>query len=175
MHPASRCLKKKILSAVRESLWKRVFPLWAFLRPPQYGSAVMVTSIRAPMMPRDASLSDRYTSDGCISSALRKLYFLFVSHLIGYDRGDSFPFDFEPNGIPFDLKLKGKLSPRSYPIEIERKWKYSFLGALHSSAKFKQSKPKQHSQATKNTEKTMFPFPFTVNGIWWWWQFFFRF
>ena len=24
-------------------------------------------------------------------------------------------------------KLKGKLSPRSYPIQLERKWKYSFL------------------------------------------------
>ena len=30
---------------------------------------------------------------------------------MGYDRGDSFPFDFEPNGIPFDSKSKGKLSP----------------------------------------------------------------
>ena len=46
---------------------------------------------------------------------------------MGYDRGDSFPFDFEPNGIPFGSKLKGKLSPRSYPIRCERKWKYSFL------------------------------------------------
>ena len=33
-----------------------------------------------------------------------------------YVRGDSFPFDFEPNGFPFDLKSKGKLSPLSYPI-----------------------------------------------------------
>ena len=44
-----------------------------------------------------------------------------------YDRGDSFPFDFEPNRIPFDSKSKGKLSPRSYPIQYERKWMYSFL------------------------------------------------
>ena len=44
-----------------------------------------------------------------------------------YDRGDSFPFDFEPNGILFDSKSKGKLSPRSYPIQFERKWKYGFL------------------------------------------------
>ena len=28
---------------------------------------------------------------------------------MGYDRGDSFPFDFEPNGFPFGSKLKGKL------------------------------------------------------------------
>ena len=46
---------------------------------------------------------------------------------MGYDHGDSFPFDFEPNGIPFGSKIKEKLSPRSYPIQFERKWKYSFL------------------------------------------------
>ena len=75
-----------------------------------------------------------------------------------YGRGDSFPFGFEPNGIPFLLKMKlvqtfrrdtlasrdfrveknqmefhlcskskGKLSPQSYPIQCERKWKYSVL------------------------------------------------
>ena len=35
--------------------------------------------------------------------ALRKLVFYFLSHWMGYgyDRGDSFPFDFKPNGIPF--------------------------------------------------------------------------
>ena len=32
---------------------------------------------------------------------------------MGYDRGDSFPFNFEPNGNPFGSKSKGKLSPRS--------------------------------------------------------------
>ena len=46
---------------------------------------------------------------------------------MGYDRGDSFPFDFEPNRNPFGSKSKGKLSPRSYLIQFERKWKYSFL------------------------------------------------
>ena len=56
---------------------------------------------------------------------LRKLYFL--SDLMGYDSGDSFLFDFEPNGIPFGSKSKGKLSPRSYPIEFERKWDISFF------------------------------------------------
>ena len=44
-----------------------------------------------------------------------------------YGCGDSFPFDFEQNGIPFGSKSKGKLSPRSYPIRFERKRKYSFL------------------------------------------------
>ena len=42
---------------------------------------------------------------------------------MGYDRGDSFPFDFEPNGIPFGTKSKGKLSPRSYSTQFARKWK----------------------------------------------------
>ena len=48
-------------------------------------------------------------------------------NLMGYGRGSSFPFDSEPNGFPFGSKSKGKLSPRSYPIQCERKWKYSFL------------------------------------------------
>ena len=48
---------------------------------------------------------------------------------MGYDRDNSFPFDFEPNGIPLGLKLKGKLSPRSFPIRFDRKWKHSFLSA----------------------------------------------
>ena len=61
------------------------------------------------------------------SLTLRKLVFHFLSNLLGYDHGDSFPFDFEPNGNPFGSKSKGKLSPRPYPIHCERKWKYSFL------------------------------------------------
>ena len=67
------------------------------------------------------------------AAALRKLYFHFLSHWMGYDRGDSFPFNFEPNGNPFGSKSKGKLSPRSYPIQCERKWKYSFLSLVPSS------------------------------------------
>ena len=46
---------------------------------------------------------------------------------MGYDRGDSFPFDFEPHGIPFGSKSKGKLSRRSYPIQFEKKGQHSFL------------------------------------------------
>ena len=49
---------------------------------------------------------------------------------MGYDRGDSYPFDFEPNGFQFGSKSKGKLSPRSDPIQSERKWKYSFISVL---------------------------------------------
>ena len=38
----------------------------------------------------------------CIrASVLRKLVFHFLSNGMGYDRGDRFPFDFEPNGLPF--------------------------------------------------------------------------
>ena len=57
-----------------------------------------------------------------------------------YDRGDSFPFDFKPNGIPFGSKMEQfsnrKLSPRSYLIQCERKWKYSFL-SVYGKAGFK--------------------------------------
>ena len=46
---------------------------------------------------------------------------------MGYDRGGRFPFNFELKGNPFGSKSKGKLSPRSYPIDCERKWKHIFL------------------------------------------------
>ena len=46
---------------------------------------------------------------------------------MGYDRRANFPLNSEPNGISFGSKSKGKLSPRSYPIQCERNWKYSFL------------------------------------------------
>ena len=39
-----------------------------------------------------------------LECTLRKLFFHFLSHLMGYDRGDSFPFDFGPNRIPFGSK-----------------------------------------------------------------------
>ena len=58
---------------------------------------------------------------------LRKLYFHCLTHWMGYNRGDSFPFDFEPNGNIFGSKSKGKLSPQSYPIQCEGKWKYNFF------------------------------------------------
>jgi len=35
--------------------------------------------------------------------------------------------DFELNGIPFGSKSIGKLSPRSYSIRFDRKWKFSFV------------------------------------------------
>ena len=55
------------------------------------------------------------------TTTLRKQYFHFLSHWMGYDLGNRFPFDFEPNGIPADLKFKRKLSTRSNYIQFERK------------------------------------------------------
>jgi len=54
---------------------------------------------------------------------------------MGYDRGDRFPFDFEQNGFPFGSKSKGKLPPRSYPIQFGRKWNTSFLSVGKSYKK----------------------------------------
>ena len=49
------------------------------------------------------------------------------SDLMEYDRDDTFPFDFEPNGIQSGSELKIKLSPRSYSIQFRNKWKSIFL------------------------------------------------
>ena len=46
---------------------------------------------------------------------------------MGCDRGDSFPFDFEPNGILFGSKSGVVLSLLSCPIQCEGSWKCSFL------------------------------------------------
>ena len=46
---------------------------------------------------------------------------------MGYDRGDSSSSAFEPNGNPFGSKSKGKLSPRSCPIQFEKKWNARYL------------------------------------------------
>ena len=70
---------------------------------------------------------DVWCASQFVQTALRKLYFHFLSNWMVLDHVDSFPFDFEPNGILFGSKLNGKLSPRSYPIQYDRKWKYSFL------------------------------------------------
>ena len=74
-----------------------------------------------------SSKFDERTAVAGVISTLRKTFFHFLSNRMGYDRGDSFPFDFEPNEILFGSKSKGKLSPRSYPIQCERKWKHNFL------------------------------------------------
>ena len=54
---------------------------------------------------------------------------------MGYDRDDSFPLVFEPNGNPFGSKSKGNLSPRSDLIQCERKSKHSFLSMVDGRKK----------------------------------------
>ena len=53
------------------------------------------------------------------SSTLRKLYFHFLSHWMGYDRGDSFSFDFEPNGIPFGSNRKENCHHDHIPFNVK--------------------------------------------------------
>ena len=65
-----------------------------------------------------------------------KLYFHFLSHWMGYDRGESFPFNFQPDGNPFGSKSKGKQSLRSYPIQYVRNRKYSFLSVCKMTRHF---------------------------------------
>ena len=60
-------------------------------------------------------------------SMLREIDFWFISNWKEYDRSDSFSSDYQPNGFSFGSKSKVKLSPRSYSIQFERKWKYSFF------------------------------------------------
>ena len=53
-------------------------------------------------------------------SPLRKLNFHFLSHWMGYDRGDSFPFNFEPNGIPFGTEnRKENCHPNYIPFKVK--------------------------------------------------------
>ena len=66
---------------------------------------------------------------------------------MGYDRGDNFPFYFEPNGIPFGSKSKGKLSQRSYPIQFERKYSFFSKGNTISSVDNTTSKTHQKGAA----------------------------
>ena len=58
-----------------------------------------------------------------------KTIFPFPFTLNGIWSWWQFLFDFEPNGIQFGTKSKGRLSPQPYLIRFQRKWKYSFLSA----------------------------------------------
>ena len=62
---------------------------------------------------------------------------------MGYDHGESFPFNFEQNVIPFGSKSKGKLSLQSHPIQCERKWKYSFLSLRPVSVVSEMNEPQE--------------------------------
>ena len=46
---------------------------------------------------------------------------------MGCDGGASFPFDFEPNGLPFGSRSREGLSPRSCPILCGGRWRYGLL------------------------------------------------
>ena len=90
---------------------------------------VQISGKRSPISVNELHASCSFRCD-LLGHTLRKLYFSFLSHWMGYDRGDSFSFDFELNGMPLGSKSNGKLSPWSYSIQCERKWKYSFLSVL---------------------------------------------
>ena len=48
-----------------------------------------------------------------------------------YDCEDSFPFNFEKNRISYGSKSKGKQSPRSYPIKVEKGTGVYFLSVIN--------------------------------------------
>ena len=55
----------------------------------------------------------------CTHFTLRaKIHIHFLSNWMEYDRGDSFPFDFELNGIPSGTKWKGNLFMHVY-VDIQ--------------------------------------------------------
>ena len=86
---------------------------------------------RCPVFVTATNESTSQYSETWWKHTLRKLAFHFLSNWMGYDHGDSFPFNFGPNGFPFASRSKGKLSSRSYPIQFDSKWKTSFLSVTH--------------------------------------------
>ena len=103
----------------------------------------------APMMPRDGSLSDRHSYKSVRNFAVRRLAApepVLLGHFrTRWENGNgtvfretciyrhqgrsddrylehhgSFPFDFEPNVIPFDSKSRRKVLPRSYSVQFGR-------------------------------------------------------
>ena len=46
-------------------------------------------------------------------------YFYSLSNWMGYDRGDSFPFYFEQNGVPFGSKSKGNCHHDHIPFNVK--------------------------------------------------------
>ena len=61
--------------------------------------AKVIVAVTSPTV-REASVTSGIINHTPITT-LRKLYIKFLSHWMGYDHGDSFPFDFEPNRFPF--------------------------------------------------------------------------
>jgi len=68
----------------------------------------------SPIVPRDASLFESRCT-------LRELAFHFLSHWMGSNFGDRFPFDFEPNGNPFGLNSLSILNQMEIHLVQNRK------------------------------------------------------
>ena len=95
---------KKIRLAVRKTYASEYdgSPIEGPSQIPQYRIAMMFQGSRQLVthdVERRQSLGLLNTPHGCGFSTLRKLAFHFRSNCMGYDRGDSFPFDTEPNGF----------------------------------------------------------------------------
>ena len=91
--------KEEIAAPVRRTARAHQY---AGLEFPSYCTNILQSSRKFPGIPGITWGLDGI--DGMPSSqfTLRKLVFYFLSNIwMGYDRGDSFPFDFEPNAIPF--------------------------------------------------------------------------
>ena len=62
-------------------------------------------------------------------ASLRKLGFHFLPHWMGYDCGDSFPVDFEPNGIPFGSENRQENCHHDHiPFNVKGKGNIVFQG-----------------------------------------------
>jgi len=115
---------------------------------PRYDSAVIVRgvlggpTIDSLMTPRDASLVQLYFFSGvffyvsrteCLKLYTEKTRFAFPFKLNGIWSWGQFSFRFWTKWISIWFrKSKGKLSPRWYPIQFERKCKSSFLSEVCS-------------------------------------------
>ena len=80
---------------------------------------------------------------------------------MGYDRGDSYPFEFEPNGIPFGSENRKKNCPHDHiPFNVKGNGNIFFSVYMHQTGK-----TTAIGGTAVHTEKTMFPFSFSFNGI----------
>ena len=93
----------------------------------RYTEGFKVPPNRAAYMPRG--------SEPLIQPRSKKT--VFLSHLMEYDRGESFPFDFEPNGIPFGSENRKENCHHDYiPLNAKGKGNivFSVYAAVHNQA-----------------------------------------
>ena len=103
------------------------------LKPTKHASTMILRGLReGPIMCQfHPHYVNVHFSVNKILGHTEKTIFLFPFTLNGIWSWWQFSFRFsEPKGIPFGSKSEEKLSPRSYPIQCERKWEYSFLSAV---------------------------------------------